>query len=163
MERDAPPAYYYPPTIDGSRPGIYFVNTYDLPTRLLPKLAEHHLPRGGARATTSRSRSRWSTRRCRRSGASAAASLGAAYAEGWGLYSERLADEMGLYRSDAERFGMLEAQAWRAVRLIVDTGIHALRTGPGLGDRPAASTRPASRRPTRRSRPTATSSGRARP
>lgn len=52
---------------------------------------------------------------------------GMAYAEGWGLYSERLADEMGLFRSQAERFGMLDAQAWRAARLVVDTGIHALR------------------------------------
>jgi uncharacterized protein (DUF885 family) len=51
---------------------------------------------------------------------------GAAYVEGWGLYSERLADEMGLYADDAERLGMLELQALRAARLVVDTGIHAL-------------------------------------
>ena len=50
-----------------------------------------------------------------------------AYVEGWGLYSEHLADEMGLFRSEAERFGMLDAMAWRAARLVVDTGIHALR------------------------------------
>ena len=53
--------------------------------------------------------------------------VGGAYVEGWGLYSERLADEMGLYRDEAERFGMLDAQAWRAARLVVDTGLHALR------------------------------------
>ena len=53
--------------------------------------------------------------------------VGGAYVEGWGLYSERLADEMGLYRSEAERFGMLDGQAWRAARLVVDTGLHALR------------------------------------
>ena len=53
--------------------------------------------------------------------------IGGAYVEGWGLYSERLADEMGLFRSEAERFGMLDAQAWRAARLVVDTGLHALR------------------------------------
>ena len=53
--------------------------------------------------------------------------VGGAYVEGWGLYSERLADEMGLYRDDGERFGMLDAQAWRAARLVVDTGLHALR------------------------------------
>ncbi|HSW42029.1 MAG TPA: DUF885 domain-containing protein [Patescibacteria group bacterium] len=125
MERDAPPAFYYPPTLDGSRPGIYFVNTYDLPTRRLSALASttyheavpgHHfqialemelpdLP------SFRRLGSRW---------------IVSAFAEGWGLYSERLADEMGLYRNEAERFGMLEGQAWRAVRLIVDTGIHAL-------------------------------------
>src|SRR5207342_1795192 len=44
-----------------------------------------------------------------------------------GLYSERLADEMGLFRDERERFGMLDAQAWRAARLVVDTGLHALR------------------------------------
>ncbi len=53
--------------------------------------------------------------------------VGGAYVEGWGLYSERLADEMGLYRSEGERFGMLDAQAWRAARLVVDTGLHELR------------------------------------
>jgi uncharacterized protein (DUF885 family) len=53
--------------------------------------------------------------------------VGGAYVEGWGLYSERLADEMGLFRNEQERFGMLVAQAWRAARLVVDTGIHALR------------------------------------
>ena len=53
--------------------------------------------------------------------------VGGAYVEGWGLYSERLADEMGLFRNEAERFGMLDAMAWRAARLVVDTGLHALR------------------------------------
>jgi uncharacterized protein (DUF885 family) len=50
---------------------------------------------------------------------------GSAFIEGWGLYSERLADEMGLFVDEYERMGMLEAQAWRAARLVVDTGIHA--------------------------------------
>ena len=49
-----------------------------------------------------------------------------AYVEGWGLYAERLADELGLYRNDGERLGMLDAQAWRAARLIVDSGLHGL-------------------------------------
>jgi len=47
-----------------------------------------------------------------------------AMAEGWGLYSERLAEEMGLYSSDMDRLGMLTADAWRAGRLVVDTGMH---------------------------------------
>jgi uncharacterized protein (DUF885 family) len=126
MERDAPPAFYYPPTLDGSRPGIYFINTYDLPTRLLPKLAEitYHEAVPGHHFQIALEMEHPSLNAFRRLGSRL---LGSAYAEGWGLYSERLADEMGLYRSDAERFGMLEAQAWRAVRLIVDTGMHALR------------------------------------
>ena len=49
-----------------------------------------------------------------------------AYSEGWGLYAERLAEEMGLYSSDTMRLGMLAADAWRSARLVVDTGIHAL-------------------------------------
>ncbi len=71
--------------------------------------------------------------RCPRSGVSARRLVGSAYAEGWGLYSERLADEMGLYRNEAERFGMLDGQAWRAARLVVDTGIHALRKDRDMG------------------------------
>jgi uncharacterized protein (DUF885 family) len=50
----------------------------------------------------------------------------AAYAEGWGLYTERLADEMGLYAGPLERIGMLSADSMRAGRLVVDTGIHAM-------------------------------------
>ncbi len=50
---------------------------------------------------------------------------GMAYVEGWGVYSERLADEMGLFLDESERFGMLDGQAHRAARLVVDTGIHA--------------------------------------
>jgi uncharacterized protein (DUF885 family) len=49
-----------------------------------------------------------------------------AFAEGWGLYTERLADEMGLYSSDLDRLGVLSFDAWRACRLVVDTGMHAL-------------------------------------
>jgi uncharacterized protein (DUF885 family) len=49
-----------------------------------------------------------------------------AFVEGWGLYAERLADEMGLYEGDIDRLGMLGADAWRACRLVVDTGLHAM-------------------------------------
>jgi uncharacterized protein (DUF885 family) len=48
-----------------------------------------------------------------------------AFVEGWGLYSERLADEMGLYSTDLDRIGILSYDAWRACRLVVDTGMHA--------------------------------------
>ncbi len=51
---------------------------------------------------------------------------GSAFTEGWGLYAERLADEMGLYVDDWERLGMLDAQIHRAARLVTDTGLHAL-------------------------------------
>ena len=87
--------------------------------------------------------------------------VGGAYVEGWGLYSERLADEMGLYRNEGERFGMLDAQAWRAARLVVDTGLHALRWERQRSIDFLRRT-PACPRPTRSSRPTATSAGRAR-
>jgi len=128
MERDAPPAYYYPPTIDGTRPGAYFVNTYDLPTRLISKLAAttYHEAVPGHHFQIALEMEHPDLPVFRRLGSRM---IGSAYAEGWGLYSERLADEMGLYRNEAERFGMLEGQAWRAVRLIVDTGIHALGRG----------------------------------
>lgn len=128
LERDAPPAYYYPPTTDGSRPGVFFVNTYDLPTRHFSKLASmaYHEAVPGHHFQIALEMEHPSLPALRRLGSRI---LGSAYAEGWGLYCERLADEMGLYRSDAERFGMLEAQAWRAVRLVVDTGIHALGKG----------------------------------
>ena len=86
--------------------------------------------------------------------------VGGAYVEGWGLYSERLADEMGLYRYEGERFGMLDAQAWRAARLVVDTGLHALRWARQQSIDLLSG--PACRRPTPSSRPTATSAGRAR-
>jgi uncharacterized protein (DUF885 family) len=124
-EADAPFAYYYPPTIDGSRPGTYYVNTYDLPSRTYHKLAAttyheaipgHHFQIALEMETPELNAFR---RLCARI-------VAGAYVEGWGLYAERLADELGLYRDDAERLGMLDAQAWRASRLIVDSGMHGL-------------------------------------
>ena len=124
-ERDAPFAYYFPPTMDGSRPGIYYVNTYDLPSRTFSKLAAttFHEAIPGHHFQISLEMEHPSLNVFRRLGSRL---VGGAYAEGWGLYSERLADELGLYRSPAERFGMLDAQAWRASRLIVDSGMHGL-------------------------------------
>ena len=125
-EKDAPFAYYYPPAADGSRDGIYYANGYDLPSRKYTKLASttyheaapgHHFQIALEMENPRLNTFRWLGSRI----------VGGAYVEGWGLYSERLADEMGLYRSEGERFGMLDAQAWRAARLVVDTGLHALR------------------------------------
>jgi uncharacterized protein (DUF885 family) len=125
-ERDAPFAYYYPPAADGSRDGIYYANGYDLPSRKFSKLASttYHEAAPGHHFQIALEMENPNLNTFRRLGARM---VGGAYVEGWGLYSERLADEMGLYRSEAERFGMLDGQAWRAARLVVDTGLHALR------------------------------------
>jgi uncharacterized protein (DUF885 family) len=125
-ERDAPFAYYYPPNPDGSRPGTYYVNTYDLETRLFSRLAAttYHEATPGHHFQIALEVENTVLNRFRRFGSRI---VGGAYVEGWGLYSERLADELGLYRDEAERFGMLDGQAWRAGRLVVDTGMHALR------------------------------------
>jgi uncharacterized protein (DUF885 family) len=114
-EKDAPFAYYYPPAADGSRDGIYYT-----------KLASttYHEAAPGHHFQIALEMENPNLNTFRRLGSRM---VGGAYVEGWGLYSERLADEMGLYRSEAERFGMLDAQAWRAARLVVDTGLHALR------------------------------------
>jgi uncharacterized protein (DUF885 family) len=125
-ERDAPFAYYYPPSADTTRPGTYYVNTFDLPSRTFSRLAATtmHEAIPGHHFQIALESENTALNNFRRFGARYAAG---AYIEGWGLYAERLADEMGLYRNEAERFGMLDAQAWRAARLVVDTGLHALR------------------------------------
>lgn len=116
-----PPAYYFPPAEDGSRPGTYFINTHQPTERqryafeaiaFHEAIPGHHFDRTLAQELTD-------VPAFRRYG------LNTAHAEGWGLYTERLADEMGLYSSDLDRLGMLTADAWRAGRLVVDTGIHA--------------------------------------
>lgn len=124
-ERDEPMAFYYPPTSDGSRAGIYYINTGDLNQRPLHLLAgvTFHEANPGHHFQISIDQEFAERPRLRRFGGIGA---GSAFAEGWGLYSERLADEMGLYKDDYERLGMLDAQGWRANRLIVDTGIHSL-------------------------------------
>jgi len=102
------------------------VNCYDLKTRTYSKLASttYHEATPGHHFQIALEGENTNLNKFRRFGSRLA---GASYAEGWGLYSERLADELGLYRNDAERFMMLDAQAWRAARLVVDTGLHALR------------------------------------
>jgi uncharacterized protein (DUF885 family) len=116
-----PPAYYFPPAEDGSRPGTYFINTHEAGERqrypyeaiaFHEAIPGHHFDRTLAQELTDVPAFR-------------RYSVSTAHAEGWGLYTERLADEMGLYSSDLDRLGMLMADAWRAGRLVVDTGIHA--------------------------------------
>ncbi len=116
-----PTAFYFPPATDGSRPGTFFVNTTD-PTSWGRYEVEaiayhegipgHHLQLAIAGELTDVPEFR------KHAGVTA-------YAEGWGLYTERLADEMGLYSGPLERIGMLSADSMRAGRLVVDTGIHA--------------------------------------
>jgi uncharacterized protein (DUF885 family) len=125
-EKDSPFAYYFPPAEDGSRPGTYYVNAYDLGSRTFPKLASttYHEATPGHHFQITLEVEHPSLNRFRRLGSRL---VGGAYVEGWGLYAERLADELGLYRDEGERLGMLDGQAWRAARLVVDTGLHALR------------------------------------
>ena len=116
--------HYHSPTPDGSRPGVFYMNTSDLPKRLFTRFATvtYHETIPGHHLQLAMDAEREGVSRFRREGAQL---VGGAFVEGWGLYSERLADEMGLYRTAGERFGMLDAQAWRAARLVIDTGIHA--------------------------------------
>ncbi len=124
-EQESPPAFYMHPSMDGTRPGRYYLNTYQPHERLLHKQAAttfheatpgHHFQIGIEMELDQ-------LNVFRRYGARLA---GVAYTEGWGLYAERLADEMGLYADERERAGMLEAQAFRASRLVVDSGMHAM-------------------------------------
>jgi uncharacterized protein (DUF885 family) len=124
-EADMPFAFYQPPTADGSRAGVYYVNAYDLPSRALHHLAttSYHEANPGHHFQLTIEQEIPDRPKLRSFGGILA---GSAFIEGWGLYSERLADEMGLFVDDYERLGMLDAQAHRAARLVTDTGIHAL-------------------------------------
>jgi len=124
-EADSPPAFYMPPTVDGSRQGQYYINTYQPMERQLHKIASitFHEATPGHHFQIAIEMELEGLPAFRTLGSRMA---GAAYVEGWGLYCERLADEMGLYDSDEERVGMLDAQAFRAARLVVDSGLHAM-------------------------------------
>jgi uncharacterized protein (DUF885 family) len=124
-ERESAPAFYMPPTMDGSRQGQYYLNTYQPEQRQLHKIAAitFHEATPGHHFQIAIEMDLEGLPRFRTLGAKMA---GSAYVEGWGLYTERLADEMGLYLTDAERIGMLDAQSFRAARLVVDSGLHAM-------------------------------------
>jgi uncharacterized protein (DUF885 family) len=117
-----PPAYYSQPPVDGSRPGIYYLNTHKPEDRDLFEYESIHFHEGvpGHHFDRSLAAELEGIPTFRRY------AMVYAHTEGWGLYSERLADEMGLYSSDLDRLGMVSADAWRACRLVTDTGIHAL-------------------------------------
>lgn len=104
-------------------PGVYLVNTYDLPSRALyslPALTLHESAPGHAMQMSLAAENK-NLPVFRQN------SYISAYGEGWALYAERLGVEMGMYTTPYERFGMLSYQMWRACRLVVDTGIHAKR------------------------------------
>ncbi len=124
-EADMPFAFYQSPTADGSRQGIYYVNAYDLPNRLLHHLAttSYHEANPGHHFQLTIEQEIPDRPKLRSFGGILA---GSAFIEGWGLYSERLAQEMGLFTDPFDALGMLDAQAHRAARLVTDTGIHAM-------------------------------------
>jgi len=116
-------AFYFPPSPDGSRGGTFFVNvaepgswgTFELESMAFHEgIPGHHLQLAIASELPD------SVPAFRKH------LHNSAYAEGWGLYTERLSDEMGLYSGDLDRMGMLSADSMRACRLVVDTGLHAL-------------------------------------
>jgi uncharacterized protein (DUF885 family) len=117
-------AFYMPPTADGERPGTYYINTHDIAGKALHQIASvtYHEANPGHHFQIALEMEFDERPAMRRFGGLLA---GSSFAEGWGLYSERLADDMGLYVDDWERLGMLAAQAHRAARLITDTGLHA--------------------------------------
>ena len=114
-------AYYQVGTPDGSRPGVFYINTGDLPSRtsvrvtalyLHEALPGHHLQASIAQEASDLPpllRHTWNV----------------GYGEGWGLYAEWLGHEMGLYEDPLQHFGALDMEMFRAVRLVADTGLHA--------------------------------------
>ncbi|MCP4306198.1 MAG: DUF885 domain-containing protein [bacterium] len=116
-----PTAFYFPPATDGSRPGTFFVNTSDPASwgRYEIEAIAYHEGIPGHHLQLAISGELADVPEFRKHAAVTA------YAEGWGLYTERLADEMGMYSGPLERMGMLSADSMRAGRLVVDTGLHA--------------------------------------
>ncbi|PQA89162.1 DUF885 domain-containing protein [Hyphococcus luteus] len=113
--------HYFPGTPDGSRPGVYYAHLIDMTAMPTPELEViayhegipgHHMQISIAQELTSVPKFRTQAGYT-------------AYAEGWGLYAEKLAKEMGAYKDPYSDFGRLSSEIWRAIRLVVDTGLHA--------------------------------------
>lgn len=122
-EATASTAFYNRPAPDGSRPGIYYVNLADMSqVQKVQNLGiSVHEGAPGHHFQIARAQELTGLPKFRKLGGYSA------YTEGWGLYTERLADEMGIYKDPYQRFGMLSLQMWRAIRLVVDTGMHSKR------------------------------------
>ncbi|MEC8324769.1 MAG: DUF885 domain-containing protein [Pseudomonadota bacterium] len=122
-EKAAGKAFYQQPAPDGSRPGIYYANLYDMeamPTYQMEALAYHEgIP--GHHMQIAIAQELEGVPKFRKFGGYTA------YVEGWGLYSEMVPKEMGLYEDPYSDFGRLAMELWRACRLVVDTGIHAMK------------------------------------
>ena len=121
MAKTSAPAYYQPGTTDGSRPGRLFIDTYNAAERNLygvesiayhEGIPGHHLQISIAHELTGLPEFRKYGRYT-------------AYTEGWGLYAERLGKDVGFYQDPYSDYGRLEADIWRAIRLVVDTGVHS--------------------------------------
>lgn len=122
-EGTASTAFYNRPAPDGSRPGIYYVNLVDMTQTQKIQMEGISVHEGapGHHFQIARQQELQGLPRFRLFGGYSA------YSEGWGLYTERLAKEMGGYADPYSEFGMLSLQMWRAIRLVTDTGLHAKR------------------------------------
>jgi len=120
-ERSASAGSYTAASLDGTRPGVFYLNTYDPRSR--PRYAREtllvHEGSPGHHFQLSIARELRSVPRLRRF------SIITAYAEGWGLYAETLGRDLGLYTDPYQYYGYLSSELWRAIRLVLDTGIHA--------------------------------------
>jgi len=122
IEAGAPMGYYNSPSLDGTRPGIYWINlkdTSEWPSWTLPTLTYHEAAPGHHLQISLQQESEAAPKLMNLLGFSS-------YVEGWGLYAEQLADEMGAYENDpVGQIGYIQSLMFRAARLVVDTGIHS--------------------------------------
>lgn len=119
-ERSASRGSYTPASLDGTRPGVFYLNTYDATSRARDRIESLLLHEGspGHHFQITIQRELTELPRIRRFGFSTA------YVEGWGLYAESIGRELGVYEDPYQYFGALASELWRAIRLVLDTGIH---------------------------------------
>ena len=112
---------YFPPSEDGTRPGIFYVNTFDLPSRKIWDAEDLYLHEAipGHHFQIAIQQELKGVPAFRRFGGETA------FAEGWGLYAESLGKDLGVYTDPYQYFGRLQGELWRAIRLVVDTGLHS--------------------------------------